>query len=143
MDSGPGTGVLRPIPRKSKGATQGLRLFSLYISVIASERGVHRQLPELHIRPRFRVHPKLSKVPVQPGWDGGFWRVTTIHRGKSLLFLRNILRNSQTSFRALQCVFGSRVVNLHIVALEALLGSVSGFLRALNVDFLWTLRYLR
>src|SRR5580700_1446012 len=47
-----------------------------------------------------------------------------------------LFRHVQTRFRALQCVFCARVINLRIIALEALFGPVFGFLCARDVNFL-------
>src|SRR5208282_4313130 len=74
----------------------------------------------------------------------GRWTARTIvdssvGDGGTLLFFRNV----QTRFRALQCVFGARVVHLNIVALQALFGPVFRFLRALYVNFMRTLRRFR
>ncbi len=57
----------------------------------------------------------------------------------SAVFLLLFFGNIQPRFRALQSVFGARVIDLGIVALQPLFGAVFGFLRALYVDLLRTL----
>src|SRR5260370_26098754 len=92
--------------------------------------------------PNSRINANPTQSANSPNEDArGFFIVDLplLKHYESLL----LFRNAQPRVRALQCVFGARVINLGIVAFQERFRPVFGFLRACYIDFLRTLRPFR